>query len=116
MSQSFYGSLVSVVKDDQGGVIPGATIVLVNTGILTVGCPRICKSRSCLSEADERGERAIWMFLIIRADLSAIYVELAGAALDNRFATVAESSARTFVGHSFQSCGAISPARHARFQ
>jgi len=32
MSQSFYGSLVSVVKDDQGGVIPGATIVLVNTG------------------------------------------------------------------------------------
>lgn len=31
-SQSFYGSLVSVVKDDQGGVIPGATIVLVNTG------------------------------------------------------------------------------------
>src|SRR5688572_8449070 len=32
MSQSFYGSLVSVVKDDQGGVIPGATIVLTNTG------------------------------------------------------------------------------------
>ena len=31
MSQSFYGSLVSVVKDDQGGVIPGATILLVNT-------------------------------------------------------------------------------------
>ncbi|RPI52429.1 MAG: carboxypeptidase regulatory-like domain-containing protein, partial [Acidobacteria bacterium] len=30
-SQSFYGSLVSVVSDDQGGVIPGATIVLVNT-------------------------------------------------------------------------------------
>ncbi len=30
-SQSFYGSLVSVVKDDQGGVIPGATILLVNT-------------------------------------------------------------------------------------
>ncbi len=32
LAQSFYGSLVSVVKDDQGGVIPGATIVLVNTG------------------------------------------------------------------------------------
>ena len=32
MGQSFYGSLVSVVKDDQGSVIPGATIVLVNTG------------------------------------------------------------------------------------
>ena len=31
MSQSFYGSLVSVVKDDQGGVIPGATVVLTNT-------------------------------------------------------------------------------------
>ena len=30
-SQSFYGSLVSVVKDDQGGVIPGATVVLTNT-------------------------------------------------------------------------------------
>jgi len=29
--QSFYGSLVSVVKDDQNNVIPGATIVLVNT-------------------------------------------------------------------------------------
>jgi hypothetical protein len=32
VGQSFYGSLVSVVKDDQGGVIPGATLVLVNTG------------------------------------------------------------------------------------
>ncbi len=31
MSQSFYGSLISVVKDDQGGVIPGATVVLTNT-------------------------------------------------------------------------------------
>ena len=31
MSQSFYGSLVSVVKDAQGGVIPGATVILVNT-------------------------------------------------------------------------------------
>ncbi len=31
MSQSFYGSLVSVVNDDQGGVIPGATVILVNT-------------------------------------------------------------------------------------
>ena len=30
-SQSFYGSLVSVVRDAQGGVIPGATIVLTNT-------------------------------------------------------------------------------------
>ena len=30
MSQSFYGSLISVVQDAQGGVIPGATIVLVN--------------------------------------------------------------------------------------
>jgi hypothetical protein len=29
-SQSFYGSLVSVVSDAQGGVIPGATILLVN--------------------------------------------------------------------------------------
>ena len=28
MSQSFYGSLVSVVQDDQGGVIPGATMIL----------------------------------------------------------------------------------------
>jgi hypothetical protein len=32
MSQSFYGSLVSVVSDAQGGVVPGATVVLVNTG------------------------------------------------------------------------------------
>ena len=31
MSQSFYGSLVAVVEDPQGGVMPGATIVLVNT-------------------------------------------------------------------------------------
>ncbi len=31
LGQSFYGSLVSVVKDDQNNVIPGATIVLVNT-------------------------------------------------------------------------------------
>ena len=31
-AQSFYGSLVSVVKDDQDNVIPGATITLVNTG------------------------------------------------------------------------------------
>jgi hypothetical protein len=30
-SQSFYGSLVAVVEDAQGGVMPGATIVLVNT-------------------------------------------------------------------------------------
>ena len=32
MSQSFYGSLVAVVEDAQGGVMPGATIVLINTG------------------------------------------------------------------------------------
>ncbi|MEO7273372.1 MAG: TonB-dependent receptor [Vicinamibacterales bacterium] len=31
LGQSFYGSLVSVVKDDQNNVIPGATILLVNT-------------------------------------------------------------------------------------
>lgn len=31
LGQSFYGSLVSVVRDDQNNVIPGATIVLVNT-------------------------------------------------------------------------------------
>jgi hypothetical protein len=31
MSQSFYGSLVSVVKDAQEGFIPGATVILVNT-------------------------------------------------------------------------------------
>jgi hypothetical protein len=31
MSQSFYGSLVSVVQDAQGGVIPGATVILTNT-------------------------------------------------------------------------------------
>src|SRR6185503_10111433 len=31
VSQSFYGSLVAVVEDPQGGVMPGATIVLVNT-------------------------------------------------------------------------------------
>ena len=31
LGQSFYGSLVSVVKDDQNNVIPGATIILVNT-------------------------------------------------------------------------------------
>jgi hypothetical protein len=31
MSQSFYGSLVAVVEDPQGGVMPGATIVLLNT-------------------------------------------------------------------------------------
>src|SRR6476469_4410353 len=31
-SQSFYGSLITVVKDAQGGVLPGATVVLINTG------------------------------------------------------------------------------------
>src|SRR5687767_6152441 len=31
MSQSFYGSLISVTQDAQGGVIPGATVVLTNT-------------------------------------------------------------------------------------
>src|SRR5688572_7789899 len=31
MAQSFYGSLVAVVQDAQGGVIPGATVVLINT-------------------------------------------------------------------------------------
>ena len=31
MSQTFYGSLVTVVSDAQGGVIPGATVILVNT-------------------------------------------------------------------------------------
>src|SRR5688500_15050571 len=31
MSQSFYGALVAVVQDAQGGVIPGATVVLTNT-------------------------------------------------------------------------------------
>ena len=30
-SQSFYGSLISVSQDAQGGVIPGATVVLTNT-------------------------------------------------------------------------------------
>jgi hypothetical protein len=30
IAQSFYGSLVTVVKDPQGGLIPGATIILVN--------------------------------------------------------------------------------------
>src|SRR5260221_89294 len=30
--QSFYGSLIGVVKDAQGAVIPGATIVVLNTG------------------------------------------------------------------------------------
>ena len=29
--QSFYGSLIAVVRDGQGGVIPGATVVLINT-------------------------------------------------------------------------------------
>src|SRR6476620_37189 len=32
LAQSFYGSLVSVVKDDQNNIIPGATIILVNSG------------------------------------------------------------------------------------
>jgi outer membrane receptor protein involved in Fe transport len=32
MGQSFYGSLLSVVKDSQGGAIPGATVVLTNQG------------------------------------------------------------------------------------
>ena len=31
MSQTFYGSLVTIVSDAQGGVIPGATVVLLNT-------------------------------------------------------------------------------------
>src|SRR5688500_20345835 len=31
LGQSFYGSLVAVVQDAQGGVIPGATVVLINT-------------------------------------------------------------------------------------
>ena len=30
-SQSFYGSLVTVIKDDQNNVIPGATVTLVNS-------------------------------------------------------------------------------------
>ena len=30
MAQSFYGGLVAVVKDDQGGVLPGVTVVVVN--------------------------------------------------------------------------------------
>src|SRR5215203_2558448 len=30
-AQSFYGSLISVTQDAQGGVIPGATVVLTNT-------------------------------------------------------------------------------------
>ena len=30
MSQSFYGSLLSVIKDAQGGILPGATVVLTN--------------------------------------------------------------------------------------
>jgi hypothetical protein len=32
MGQSFYGSLVSVVRDGSGDVVPGATVTLVNTG------------------------------------------------------------------------------------
>ena len=31
LGQSFYGSLIAVVKDDQEKVIPGATITLVNS-------------------------------------------------------------------------------------
>src|SRR5688500_18193020 len=31
LAQSFYGSLIAVVQDAQGGVIPGATVVLTNT-------------------------------------------------------------------------------------
>ncbi|MGD9904195.1 MAG: TonB-dependent receptor, partial [Vicinamibacterales bacterium] len=30
MAQSFYGALLAVVRDDQGGVLPGATVVLVS--------------------------------------------------------------------------------------
>jgi hypothetical protein len=30
-TQSFYGSLISVTQDAQGGLIPGATVVLTNT-------------------------------------------------------------------------------------
>jgi hypothetical protein len=30
-TQSFYGSLITVTQDAQGGVIPGATVVLTNT-------------------------------------------------------------------------------------
>ena len=30
-TQSFYGSLISVIQDAQGGLIPGATVVLTNT-------------------------------------------------------------------------------------
>ena len=30
MAQSFYGALLAVVKDDQGGVLPGVTVVIVN--------------------------------------------------------------------------------------
>src|SRR5918994_997012 len=30
-TQSFYGSLIRVIQDGQGGVIPGATVVLTNT-------------------------------------------------------------------------------------
>ena len=31
MSQSFYGSLIAIVKDAQGGLVPGASVALVNT-------------------------------------------------------------------------------------
>jgi hypothetical protein len=30
LAQSFYGALLTVVKDDQGGVLPGVTVVVVN--------------------------------------------------------------------------------------
>ncbi len=30
MAQSFYGAMLAVVKDDQGGVLPGVTVVIVN--------------------------------------------------------------------------------------
>jgi hypothetical protein len=30
ISQSFYGSVLSVIKDAQGGIVPGATVVLTN--------------------------------------------------------------------------------------
>jgi len=30
ISQSFYGSVLGAIKDAQGGIVPGATVVLTN--------------------------------------------------------------------------------------
>ena len=64
-SQSFYGSLVTVVNDAQGGVIPGATVVLVN--------PATSERREGVSDAE-----GIYRFVNLVPGSYRLEVELTG--------------------------------------